>query len=176
MVERGWSDRDAGALVALLNLAPLVGVAAGSAAAARARIDVVLSTAAGGLFGGTLALAAGLSGVWLWVGVISVSLGALFTLTMTLSALVAADARDAAAIAGLQLGVGYTAAALAPLALGLVRDETGGFGAPLWVVAGIAAAVEAAVLVTARLLRESSASRSDYRTVRQVGEDEGGGG
>ena len=89
----------------------------------------------------------------IWVGLISVSLGALFTLSLTLSALVAADAQEAAAITGLQFGVGYTAAALAPLALGILRDATGGFGAALWVVAAFALLVEAAVFAAARLLR-----------------------
>jgi MFS transporter, CP family, cyanate transporter len=174
MVERGWSDRRAGALVALLNVAPLAGVAVASVAASRVRIDAILGTAAAGLLAGTVALAVGVSGVWIWVGLISVSLGALFTLSMTLAALLARDAREAAATAGLQLGVGYTAAALAPLALGVLRDATGGFGAALWVVAAVAALVEGAVVVTARLLRETRASHSYYRTVRQV-EDDGGG-
>jgi len=155
MVERGWSDRRAGALVAFLNLVPLAGVALGSAAVSRTRIEAILAVAGAGLVGGTVALAAGVSGIWIWVGLISLSLGALFTLSMTLPALFAADPREAAANAGLQFGVGYTVAALAPLALGVLRDATGTFGAGLWLVAGVAACVEAAVLVTARLLREA---------------------
>jgi CP family cyanate transporter-like MFS transporter len=153
MVERGWSEQQAGALVAVLNVGPLAGIASVSIAGSRMRIEAVLGAAATGLLAGAVALAAGLAGVWIWVGLISVSLGALFTLSLTLSALVAADAREAAAITGLQFGVGYTAAALAPLALGILRDATGGFGAALWVVAAFALLVEAAVLAAARLRR-----------------------
>jgi CP family cyanate transporter-like MFS transporter len=153
MVERGWSEQQAGALVAVLNVGPLAGIAIVSFAGSWMRIEAVLGAAATGLVAGTVALAAGALGVWIWVGLISVSLGALFTLSMTLSALLAADAREAAAIAGLQFGVGYTAAALAPLAVGILRDATGGFGTGLWLVAAVAVLVEAAVLSAARLLR-----------------------
>ena len=156
MIERGWSDQQAGALVAVLNVGPLAGIAVVSVAGSRTRVEAALAAAATCLLAGTIALAAGVIGVWISVGLISVSLGALFTLSMTLSALVAANAREAAAIAGLQFGVGYTAAALAPLALGILRDTTGGFGSGLWLVAAAAAFVEATAFATARLLRGRS--------------------
>jgi CP family cyanate transporter-like MFS transporter len=156
MVERGWSEGRAGALAALLNVGPLAGVALVSLLGGRTRFDLFLSAAAGGLLAGTIAVASDLRGVWASVGLISVSLGALFTLSMTLPSLVARRTHEAAAVAGLQLGVGYTVAALAPLALGVLRDETGGFGAGLWLVAVVAALLQAAALVTSRVLRAAS--------------------
>jgi CP family cyanate transporter-like MFS transporter len=152
MIERGWSDGRAGALVALLNAGPLAGIVLVSFVGGRTRISAALGAAAVGLLAGTIAVAADAAGVWFWVGLISLSLGALFTLAMTLSALVAGHAQEAAAIAGLQLGVGYTVAALAPLALGILRDATGGFQAGLWLVAVVAALVVGAVLVISQLL------------------------
>jgi MFS transporter, CP family, cyanate transporter len=157
MVERGWSEGRAGALAALLNVGPLAGVALVSLAGGRVRFDVFFSAAAGGLLAGTVAVAANADGVWVWVGIASVSLGALFTLAMTLPPLVARRAHETAAVAGLQLGVGYTVAAVAPLALGILRDETGSFGAGLWLVVGVAVLLQGAVLVASRLLRAAVA-------------------
>jgi cyanate permease len=39
-------------------------------------------------------------------------------------------------VAGMMLGVGYCLAALAPLALGAVRDATGSYVTALWAVGG----------------------------------------
>jgi cyanate permease len=67
---------------------------------------------------------------------------------MTLSVVVSTQPGEAAAIAGMQLGVGYTMAALAPFTLGALRDTTGSFTAGLWFVAGIAVLVLASVAAT----------------------------
>ena len=71
---------------------------------------------------------------------------------MTLSVAATGAPGEAAALASMQLGVGYTMAAVAPFALGGLRDATGSFAAGLWVVAGIAALVAVFVAATIVLL------------------------
>jgi CP family cyanate transporter-like MFS transporter len=113
-----------------------------------------LGAAAAGLVVGVVGLASTVSGgtAWGWIAVISLSLGSLFALSMTLSVDVASHPGEVAAIAGMQLGVGYTMAALSPFALGALRDATGSFTAGLWVVAGIAVLVLASVAATLTLM------------------------
>ena len=60
-------------------------------------------------------------------------------LALTLPVDVASDAADAASISALMLLVGYALAAIAPVALGIVRDATGNFEAVSWILVGIAA-------------------------------------
>jgi MFS transporter, CP family, cyanate transporter len=153
MVERGWSDGRAGALVALLNILAVPGVLLVSILAGRiVSVRLYLGMAAVGLLAGTLGLAQGGVSAWVWAGLISLSLGSLFALSMTLTVIVADRPGEAAAVAGMQLGVGYTLAALAPFVLGALRDVSGGFGAGLWVIAAVAAVVVAAVAGTVVLL------------------------
>ena len=56
----------------------------------------------------------------------------------------------------MQLGVGYAMAATAPLALGALRDNTGGYDAGLWLVATIAVLVVASVVAAVALLESSA--------------------
>ena len=86
------------------------------------------------------------------VALTSVSLGSLFALAMTLSVAATAAPGEAAALASMQLGLGYIMAAAAPFALGALRDATGSFAAGLWVVAGIAVLVSVFVAATIVLL------------------------
>lgn len=78
--------------------------------------------------------------------------GSLFALAMTLSAAATDRPGEAAALASMQLGVGYTMAAAAPFALGALRDATGSFTAGLWVVAGISVLVAVFAATTIVLL------------------------
>jgi CP family cyanate transporter-like MFS transporter len=55
------------------------------------------------------------------------------------------DGAASAATSGLALGVGYTAAGLGPLLMGVLVDITGGFVAPIGVLL-VAAAVQAAAI------------------------------
>jgi CP family cyanate transporter-like MFS transporter len=163
LVESGWSDGAAGAVVALLNVIAVPGVLLVSLLGGRViGLRPYLGVAAAGLVVGTVGLAStlGSGAAWGWIAVVSLSLGSLFALAMTLSVEVARHPGDAAALAGMQLGVGYTMAALAPFALGALRDTTGSFAAGLWVVAGIAILVLASVVTTLVLL--------DRRTARVV--------
>ena len=74
---------------------------------------------------------------------------------MTLPVVVADEPAAVAAMAGLQRGIGYTIAAVAPLLLGVLRDVTGGFEAGLWLVAATAGLVVASVGATSVRIRGS---------------------
>jgi CP family cyanate transporter-like MFS transporter len=136
-VERGWDDTTAGVLVALMNSVTLLGgiVTALTADRARSRRSFLLAGATLTIAGAT-PIAADVPGAWLWAVFVGVSSGLLFTTAMTLPLDSVGRSGDVAAMSALMLGVGYAGAAAAPLALGALRDATGGFTAPLSVLAG----------------------------------------
>jgi MFS transporter, CP family, cyanate transporter len=135
-VERGWDDTTAGVLVALMNSVTLLGglVTALTADRVRSRRSFLLAGATLTVAGAT-PIAANVPGAWLWAVIVGVSSGLLFTTAMTLPLDAAVRSGDVAAMSALMLGVGYAVAAAAPLALGALRDATGGFTAPLSVLA-----------------------------------------
>jgi MFS transporter, CP family, cyanate transporter len=154
LIEGGWREGSAGALLALLNLIAIPGVLLVSLLCGRViGVRPYLALAAGGLVTGTVGLAStvGDGTAWGWVAVIGLSLGSLFALAMTLSVAATGSPGEASALASMQLGVGYTMAAVAPFALGSLRDATGSFAAGLWVVAAIAVLV--AVFVAATIVQ-----------------------
>ena len=133
--ERGWSDAHAGQLVVrdqpvrdrLLGLGdarrrPLPLVAARAADAARrlprrrARSGIALDP----------------SHALFWCCVLGIGNGAIFPLMMTLPLDAADRPEQVAGVVGMMLGIGYCAGALAPLAIGALRDSTGSFDAGLW--------------------------------------------
>ena len=60
---------------------------------------------------------------------------------MTLPLDAADRPEQVAGVVGMMLGIGYCTGALAPLALGALRDATGSFDAGLWLIAATAIAV-----------------------------------
>ncbi len=154
LIEGGWPAGRAGAGVALLNVIAIPGVLLVSMLCGRViGVRPYLALAAAGLVTGAVGLAAtiGDGTAWAWIAVTSLSLGSLFALAMTLSVASTSAPGEAAALASMQLGVGYSMAAVAPFALGALRDATGSFAAGLWVVAGIAVLV--AVFVAATIVQ-----------------------
>jgi MFS transporter, CP family, cyanate transporter len=163
-VERGWSQSSAGALVGVLNA---VSVPAGLLVAAVAdhvsRRAYLLAGAVmfvGALVGVELVTDAGWG--WVWAALFGFGAGTLFPLVMTLPLDVADDARSVAAFAGLMLGVGYSASAASPFALGAVRDATGSFSDALCVLVATSVALS---LVCATLSRERLHARSRASTI-----------
>jgi CP family cyanate transporter-like MFS transporter len=77
---------------------------------------------------------------WLWAVFMGVGFGTGFTLVLALFVLRARDAPDAAALSGMAQSVGYTLAAIGPIAVGALHDVTGGWNAPLVVLVAVAAA------------------------------------
>ena len=87
-------------------------------------------------------------GPWVWAVLMGVGVGAGFPLGLAAIAWSAPDATTAAATSGLALGVGYTAAGLGPLLMGVLIDLTGGYvlAITLLLLAGLVQAW--AILVT----------------------------
>lgn len=73
-----------------------------------------------------------------FIPVIAFGVGGSFTLAMILPLDNAADAHDANAWTAFVMGIGYFAGALGPLLLGILRDSTGDFRLPLWILAAVA--------------------------------------
>jgi CP family cyanate transporter-like MFS transporter len=81
-------------------------------------------------------VAADVRGAWLWAAALGAAMGVLFTTVMTLPLDAARERSEVAALSTLMLGVGYALSAIAPVALGAVRDATGDFTLPLALMAG----------------------------------------
>ena len=161
--EHGWSESHAAQLVLLINLFAIM--------------TSVMVTLAGDRFhwsrrtllvppcifyaAGAIGLATDPSNGLLWACVTGCGNGAIFPLMMTLPLDAADRPEQVAGVVGMMLGIGYCIGALAPLALGALRDATGSFAAGLWVIA-----------VAALLALACGASCSPARLARGVREHE----
>ena len=141
-VERGWSEREAGALLAVLNGTQ---IAAGLAVAWLAdRMWSRRSWMAGcsGLaFLAVLGVVVVPDAGFLWAFVLGATIGPLFSLTMALPLDVGHGPAEVAAYTGLMLGAGYTLSAMVPFVLGAIRDATGGYDLVLATLVGLTAAL-----------------------------------
>ena len=84
---------------------------------------------------GALGIAIDPSHALFWACVTGCGNGAIFPLMMTLPLDAADRPEQVAGVVGMMLGIGYCFGALAPLALGALRDVTGSFEAGLWAIA-----------------------------------------
>lgn len=147
-VERGWSEAEAGGLIALITgiglvatlAVPAIGDRVGtrrSQLAVAALFSVVgalvIAVTPGEPPGSPITLVA--------TCILGLGIGAYFPLALTLPVDVAGDAGDAASISAFMLLVGYLLASTSPVFLGLVRDATGSFAPVAWVLVGISAAM-----------------------------------
>lgn len=160
-VERGWTEIAAGALVGVVGFAGLPATLVVSWLADRVgsrRAYLVGPAIVFVLSGVGLIAAPGLA--WVWAALAGGSLGALFTLAMTLPLDVSHDPARTSAVVGLMLGAGYVLTAFTPVILGAIRDMTGSFTASLRVTlaAGVALLVAVLPLSTSRL---DAAQRAD---------------
>ncbi|MBN9109581.1 MAG: MFS transporter [Pseudonocardia sp.] len=73
-------------------------------------------------------------GPWAWAVLMGVGMGAGFPLGLAVIAWRTPDGHASAAVSGLALGVGYVAAGLAPLLMGLLIDVTDGYRAAIAVL------------------------------------------
>jgi MFS transporter, CP family, cyanate transporter len=74
-----------------------------------------------------------------WAVLTGVGAGTLFFLALAFFSLRAADPRSSASLSGMGQSIGYLFAALGPVAIGALHDWTGGWTAPLAVLAVLAA-------------------------------------
>jgi CP family cyanate transporter-like MFS transporter len=147
-VERGWSEADAGGLIALMTGIGLVStlampVLADRVGTRRSQLTLAaLLSLAGALI--VSLTPAEPPGSLVTIGatiLLGLGIGAYFPLALTLPVDVAGDAADAASISAFMLLVGYALAATAPVVLGLVRDAAGNFGSVVWILVAISAAM-----------------------------------
>jgi CP family cyanate transporter-like MFS transporter len=75
----------------------------------------------------------------LWAILLGLGFGTGFTLVLSLFVLRADDAPHAVALSGMAQSVGYTLAAIGPVAVGALHDATGSWTAPLTALVGVAA-------------------------------------
>ncbi|MBD1550991.1 CynX/NimT family MFS transporter [Pseudomonas typographi] len=152
LIARGLSAESAGWVTSGSILVQLPSALAAPWLATRGRdqrlaVVWVMSLTLAGLFG---CLYAPLSGLWGWAVVLGLGQGAMFAVALSLIVLRAGDAHVAAALSSMAQGVGYTLAAMGPLAVGLVHDLTGGWQAVGWLFGGIGLAAIACGLGAGR--------------------------
>lgn len=141
-VERGWSEARAGALIGVVNVSALsttllVPWLADRYGSRRAYLTAFASV----YLAGSAVLTALPAAAWLGAALVGVAVGGLFPLVMTLPLDVADRPGEVGAVAAMMLGLGYTASALAPVALGAARDLAGDFDATLWLIVAFAGAL-----------------------------------
>jgi CP family cyanate transporter-like MFS transporter len=144
--DHGMSKGAAGALLSLsltvgIPMGFLVGWLAGRLRDQRAIVWAGGLLALGGWVG---VLAAPSAAPSVWAVMLGLAFGIGFTLVLALFVLRTHDAAHAAALSGMAQSVGYTLAAVGPIAVGALHDVTGDWTAPLLVLIG-AAAIDLAV-------------------------------
>lgn len=131
LIDRGLTPVQAGLMLSASVLVQLITALSTPWLATRGRdqrpaVVVVMGLTLCGLL---CCLYAPLSGLWLWVAILGLGQGGTFSLGLALIVLRSRDAHVAASLSGMAQGVGYTLAALGPLAMGLVHDFTGNWSA-----------------------------------------------
>ena len=139
LIGRGLSATQAGLALSGSIIVQLISSLAAPWLATRGKdqrlaIVVVMLLTLGGLFG---CLYAPIEGLWGWAILLGLGQGGTFSLALTLIVLRSRDSHVAANLSSMAQGFGYTLASLGPLAVGVLHDWTGGWGATGWVFAVI---------------------------------------
>jgi MFS transporter, CP family, cyanate transporter len=145
--ERGWSDAEGGALIAMMHLTaipasfliPWLSERSGGRRPYLVAMSLVFLVGGFGLVA-LPGLAYG------WALVTGIAQGAMFALVMTLPLDLEERGDRVGGLVGLMLGLGYTLSATSPFLLGAVRDASDSFDAVLWVIVGLLAVLVTAVL------------------------------
>jgi CP family cyanate transporter-like MFS transporter len=149
-VEHGWSASSSGAVVAALNVASLAGALTVAFVTARLgyRLAVAIMGIGFAIAAGGFVIAPGAGFVWAILA--GYTNGALLPLLLAQPVRVAGPPDQVAWLSAVMLGGGYTMAALAPVALGALRDSTGSFGASFVVLALVSVILAALTTVVGR--------------------------
>jgi CP family cyanate transporter-like MFS transporter len=157
--ERGWSHTATGVLVALMNISAIpcsFGVPwLSERYGGRTRWLSIMSVA---FFLGALGLVEAPAGAYVWSLLAGTAQGGMFALIMTLPLDLEHDRARLGGLVAMMLGLGYSIAAVAPFALGAVRDSTGSFTVVLRCVVGLTVALFVVVRLVARVTRPSKAA------------------
>jgi MFS transporter, CP family, cyanate transporter len=135
---QGWEPAAAGLLLAVWSITQIPAALLAPALAERRRrwrfwAGLTLACGLAGTLGAML-LPEPPGGPWVWAVLIGIGVGAGFPLGLTVIAWRTPDPAASAAVSGLALGVGYTAAGLVPLLMGVLIDLTGGYPAAIAVL------------------------------------------
>jgi CP family cyanate transporter-like MFS transporter len=145
LIDRGMTPLAAGGVLSLSISAQLITAFGGPWLATRGRdqrpaiaVMMILSLAG---FAGCVYADSGMT--WLWGIVLGLGQGGAFSIALMLLVLRAPNAAVASSLSGMAQGVGYTGAALGPLAFGLLHDASHDWNsaAVLFMVIGTAALV-----------------------------------
>ncbi len=158
-VEQGWSPTGAGALVAILNGATLVGNLSLIVLSSRLGRRPLLVASAAAIGAGAVALSVQPHLAIAWTLLMGLGNGMIYPVLLALTMDVAEDEAAAGAIGAFMLLVGYELSALGPVVLGLVRDAEGSFRLPLVLLAaaGVGVIVPSLALARGAALAVSSA-------------------
>ena len=152
--ELGWSEREAGVLLAMMNLtaipASFLVPWASDRTGRRSPFLLGLSVC---FIAGAVVLVAVPSLAYAGALIAGIAQGGLFALVMTLPLDFERTPEKVGALVAMMLGFGYTIAAASPFLLGAIRDATGSFDAVLWVAASFLMAEFFALLALVRLRR-----------------------
>ncbi len=145
--DRGWSAASSGLLLSLFGLVQLVtGFAVPAVSDRMADHRPLFAVVLGSVPVGLAAVL--LAPTWcapLSVAVLGFGLGGGFTMGLVLLADYAPDPQASARLSGMAFLVSYTVASAGPLAVGALRDASGGFGLPFTLLLGVSVAVLALV-------------------------------
>ncbi|WP_339539960.1 CynX/NimT family MFS transporter [Pseudomonas sp. RA_5y_Pfl1_P24] len=135
LIDRGLSATQAGLVLSGSVIVQLASSLAAPWLATRGKdqrlaIVLVMLLTLGGLFG---CLYAPLDGLWGWAILLGLGQGGTFSLALSLIVLRSRDSHVAANLSSMAQGIGYTLASMGPLAVGVLHDWTGGWGATGWV-------------------------------------------
>jgi CP family cyanate transporter-like MFS transporter len=157
LVEGGWNDAAAGAIVATVSLAGLpgsmlIGWTADRLGSRRRTMVAWAAVMTAGVAGFVVAPSLAL----VWALVAGLAIGATFTLTLILPLDIAGSGRNAGSVIGVVLLGGYVLTAVTPVLVGAIRDITGSFDLSLWLLVAVSALV---IPASAPLTRERLGGR-----------------
>ncbi|HET7799008.1 MAG TPA: MFS transporter [Humibacillus xanthopallidus] len=150
-VEQGWSRASAGYLAAVFSGTQIVSGLLGPVLSDRTADlrRLLLPVAVLGTLGCLGIWLAPLAAPWLWAAVVGLGQGAAFSLGLVLLVRYAATPEASGRLTGMAFFASYSIASIGPVAMGLVRDVTGGLSL-VWAVLAAFGVVQALVVLRLR--------------------------
>jgi CP family cyanate transporter-like MFS transporter len=150
-VEEGWSRASAGYLAAVFSAAQIVSGLVGPLISDRIHDmrRLLLPSAALGVVGCLGIFVAPLAAPWAWALVVGLGQGSAFSLALVLLVRYARTPEASGRLTGMAFLLSYSTASVGPLAMGLVRDVTGGLS-PVWAILAAIGVIQSLVVLRLR--------------------------